>query len=39
MAWILTAGVILTGLAYYLSKDDETPRCSYCKSFGIPKKE
>lgn len=32
MAWIAAAAVIL-GIIYYLSKDDEQPRCPNCKSF------
>lgn len=32
MAWV-AAVAILAGVAYYLSKDEETPRCPYCKGF------
>ena len=26
-------GLLAAGVIYYLSKDDETPRCPYCKGF------
>ena len=33
MAWVAAATLAALGLLYYLSKDDNNPKCPYCKSF------
>jgi len=32
MAWVAGAAALL-GLLYWLSRDDDQPRCPHCKSF------
>ena len=33
MAWVAAGAIIVTALAYILTRDDEQPRCPHCKSF------